>query len=84
MRADLVRAFARSDADVMADVREAVNLQRALWSEYAPVATSIDDGAVTLTGEVGRRALAESLLRAVRAVPGLVAVRSALTWSFDE
>lgn len=35
-RADLVRAFARSDADVIADVREAVDLQRELWSEYAP------------------------------------------------
>jgi CBS domain-containing protein len=83
-RADPVRAFARSDADVIADVREAVDLQRELWSEYAPVATSIDEGEVTLTGEVGRRVLAESLPWAARAVPGVVGVRSELTWSVDE
>jgi CBS domain-containing protein len=83
-RADLVRAFALSDADVIADVREAVDLQRELWSEDARVAISIDDGEVTLTGEVCRRVLAESLPRAARAVPGVVAVRSALTWSVNE
>jgi len=50
-RADLVRAFARADADVIADVREVVDLRRELWCEDAPVAISIDDGEVTLTGE---------------------------------
>jgi osmotically-inducible protein OsmY len=65
-------------------VREAVALQRELRSEDARVAISIDDGEVTLTGEVRRRVLAESLPRAARAVPGVVGVRSELTWSVDE
>jgi osmotically-inducible protein OsmY len=83
-RADLVRAFARSDADVVADVREVVALQKELGSEYGDVGISIDEGQVTLTGEVGRRALAETLPWAARGVPGVVAVRSELTWSVDE
>jgi CBS domain-containing protein len=83
-RADLVRAFARSDADVVADVREVVALQKELGSEYGDVGISIDDGQVTLTGEVRRRALAETLPWAARGVPGVVDVRSELTWSVDE
>jgi CBS domain-containing protein len=83
-RADLVRAFARADGDVLADIREAVALQKELWSEDAPVAISVDEGEVTLTGAVRRRALAERLPSAARAVPGVVGVRSELTWSVDE
>jgi CBS domain-containing protein len=83
-RADLVRAFARSDAEVAADVREVVTLQKELGSEDAPVAISIDEGEVTLTGQVRRRMLAETLPWAARAVPGVVGVRSELTWSVDE
>jgi CBS domain-containing protein len=83
-RADLVRAFARSDADVVADVREVVALQKELGSEYGPVGISIEEGQVTLTGQVRRRAVAETLPWAARGVPGVVDVRSELTWSVDE
>jgi CBS domain-containing protein len=83
-RADLVRAFARADGDVLAEVREAVDLQRELWSDDAPVKISVDDGEVTLTGAVRRRGLAERLPSAARAVPGVVGVRSELTWSDEE
>jgi CBS domain-containing protein len=83
-RADLVRAFARADGDVLAEVREAVDLQRELWSDDAPVEISVDDGEVTLTGAVRRRGLAERLPSAARAVPGVVGVRSELTWSDEE
>jgi CBS-domain-containing membrane protein len=83
-RADLVRAFARSDDEVIADVREVVNLQRELGSEDGLVTIRIDEGEVTLTGEVRRRLLAETLPWAARAVPGVVGVHSELTWSVDE
>jgi CBS domain-containing protein len=83
-RADLVRAFARSDSDVASDVREVVTLQKELGSEYGDVGISIEDGLVTLTGEVRRRTLAETLPGAARGVPGVVGVRSELTWSVDE
>jgi CBS-domain-containing membrane protein len=83
-RADLVRAFARTDEEVVADVREAVAMQRELGSEDAPVSVRIDEGEVTLTGEVRRRLLAETLPWAARAVPGVVGVHSELTWSVDE
>jgi CBS domain-containing protein len=83
-RADIVRAFARPDDDVIADVREIVSLQKELWSEDAPVAISVEEGEVTLSGQVRRRALAERLPGAVRMVPGVVDVCAELTWSVDE
>ena len=67
-----------------ADIRETVALQKELWSDGAPVAVGLDDGEVTLTGEVCRRAMADTLPRRVRAIPGVVSVRSELTWSEED
>lgn len=83
-RADLVRAFARSNDQILADVREQVELHQALNGESDLVTVDVADGDAVLTGAVRRRSDAESLPRLVRMVPGVVEVRSELSWSEDD
>lgn len=76
-RADLIRAFVRTDKEIEADIRNET-LYGALWIEGSTVDVSVADGEVTLTGEVDSQAdveLAESL---VARTPGVVAVHSEL------
>jgi CBS domain-containing protein len=80
-RADLVRAFARSDEQIAADVRETVALQQESWNDDQPVEVTIASGAVTLAGNVLRHEEALLLIETVRAVPGVAGVHSRLTWS---
>jgi CBS domain-containing protein len=83
-RADLVRAFARSDEQIAGDIREMVALQQELWRDQQPVEVRIEAGEVTLAGEVRRRDEAIVLPKMVRTVPGVVSVRSGLTWSEED
>jgi CBS domain-containing protein len=78
-RADLVRAFARADADVARDIREEV-IQRQMWLEDSGLGVEVEAGEVTLRGSVERRDDAEVLPRLTARVPGVVAVHSELTW----
>jgi CBS-domain-containing membrane protein len=79
-RADIVRAFARPDADVEHDAREQIALQQALADDPATVLVKVTEGDAVLTGVVRTQNQAETLSHVVREVPGVVAVRSNLTW----
>jgi CBS domain-containing protein len=81
-RADLVRAFVRSDADVEREIREEV-LRRTLWLDPGVVEVEVDGGEVKLTGEVETRGDAEAIPGLVERVPGVVAVQSDLRWRTD-
>lgn len=83
-RADLVRAFARSDAEIEREVREHVALEQELTYDRNPLDVRIRDGETTLTGRVDRRSLAELLPKMVARVPGVVGVQSELTWADDD
>ena len=83
-RADLVRAFARSDEQIAAEVRELVALQQELWRDEKPLEVAIVAGEVALAGNVRRQEEATVLAEMVRTVPGVVEVRSSLTWSEDD
>jgi CBS domain-containing protein len=78
-RADLVRAFVRTDEELAEDIREGV-LLKALWITPGNVSVVVNEGVVTLSGEVETRPTAEMLPDFVRRVPGVVAVRSDVTW----
>ena len=82
-RADLVRAFARPDAEVARDIREEV-VKRTMWLTEENIEVQVDDGAVTLRGHIDERRDAELLPRLAARVPGVVGVQSELTWSQDE
>ena len=83
-RADLVRAFARSDAEIEREIREQLELQRALWLGKRPLEVEVRGGEIVLTGAVRRRSHAELLPKMIGNVPGVVGVRSELTWSEDD
>ncbi len=79
-RADLVRAFARPDAEIEREIREAV-LQRALWlATPEAVSVAVRDGRVELGGSVATRTDAELVSAFAAAIPGVVEVESSIRW----
>ena len=83
-RADVVRAFARSDDQVCAEAREQVELHQALNGESELVDVAGKYGEAVVTGAHRRRSDAGARARLVRIVPGVVEVRSELSWSEDD
>lgn len=81
-RADLVRAFIRTDAEIATEIREDV-VEHGLRLGPGKVQVEVDDGEVTLRGRVDR-ADAELLPTFVGRVPGVVTVHSKLTWTGEE
>jgi CBS domain-containing protein len=82
-RADLVRAYVRSDAELAATIRDDV-LLRILWLDPAQFTVVVEDGVASISGRVERRSTAEMIERAVSMVPGIVDVRPDLTWAMDD
>ncbi len=83
-RADVVRAIARTDAEIQQEVRDLVAFHQGLWSDPLPVDVSVTDGEATLAGEVERRTMAETLPELVGRIPGVLNVRDELTWRDDD
>lgn len=76
-RADIVRAFTRGDSELAAEIRDDI-LRRTFWVEPGRVVVTVDDGRVTLKGEVETEADTEMLPIFVSRVPGVVAVHAEL------
>jgi CBS domain-containing protein len=76
-RADLVRAYVRPDEQLEREIREDV-AGRALAIDPNELDITVEQGAVTLAGEVERPVDAELLERFTEAVPGVVSVESEL------
>jgi CBS domain-containing protein len=78
-RADLMRAFHRTDAQIEREIREDVIL-RMHWISPGQVQLEVTNGCVEMRGVVDNRGLAESVRTFVERVPGVVAVDSRLRW----
>ncbi len=78
-RADLVRAFVRSDADIAHEIREDVVL-KTLWIAPESLSVTVENGNVKLGGQVETKDDAEMVAAFVSRVPGTVSVESNLTW----
>ena len=76
-RADIVRAFTRDDGELAREIRDDI-LRRTFWVEPGSVAVTVDDGRVTLEGEVESEADTEMLPIFVARVPGVVSVHAEL------
>jgi CBS domain-containing protein len=76
-RADLVRAFTRSDAELEREIRDDV-IVGSLWISPNDIDVRVKDGEVTLSGTVEAPLVAEVLPQEVERVPGVVSVRSDL------
>ena len=82
-RADLVRAYVRSDDELARTIREDV-LLRILWLDPSLFTVEVVDGRATIGGHVERRSTAEMVGRTVAMVPGIVDVQATVTWSTDD
>jgi len=77
-RADLVRAFVRTDDEVRHEIEDDV-IRRVLWLERDTLRVSVENGIVTLEGKVPTKTDLELVPSFVRRVPGVVEVESRLT-----
>lgn len=76
-RADLVRAFARTDDEIEREIRQDVII-RSHWISPSAVQVEVRSGRVLLRGSVETPQLAESVRYFVERVPGVVSVDSRL------
>ncbi len=79
-RADLVKAFIRSDEEIAADIRGDV-IARRMWLEPDTLKVDVEDGEVTLAGRVDSESDAELLVGLVSRVPGVVGISAHLAAS---
>jgi CBS domain-containing protein len=83
-RADLVKAFTRSDSAIAEEISNDV-LLRTLWIDPAPIEITVENGLVTIGGRVATRSEAELIGAYVSRVPGVVDVdASELHWHEDD
>ncbi|MFI7643641.1 CBS domain-containing protein [Nonomuraea sp. NPDC049400] len=82
-RRDLVKLFVRSDEEIAAEIRDDV-LDRSLWVDTSGVTVSVNNGVVTLSGQMDRRTEAGIAVRMTGRVNGVVDVVDKLTWKHDD
>ncbi len=83
-RTDLVRAFVRSDEEILREIKDDL-LRRTLWLDAPDVVrVTVDRGAVRLKGHLETSSDASLLVRLVARVPGVVSVASDLSWTMDD
>jgi CBS domain-containing protein len=76
-RADVLRVFARPDADIRREAEEEA-IAETFLADSPSVAVTVHDGIVTLTGRTDTGQLARRLVMALRQIDGVVAVRDQL------
>lgn len=82
-RADLVRAYVRTDEELIRTIRDEV-LLRILWIDPDAFEVTVDNGEASISGHAERRSTAEIIEETVRMVPGIVAVNAEIRWSLDD
>ena len=82
-RADIMSAFARDDAGVEDEIRSGI-LTRLLFHEPNAIEVSVDQGVVTLRGELPNRSDVRLLVALAGRVDGVVRVDEKLTWRYDD
>jgi CBS domain-containing protein len=81
-RADLVRAFTRSDEEIQKELEDVI--ARQLWIPLEYVQLEVERGLVHVTGTVDTRTEAELVTAFATRVPGVVDVLSELDWREDD
>jgi CBS-domain-containing membrane protein len=82
-RADLLRLFLRDDQAIRREIVDDV-LMRAMWIDPTTVAVVVQDGIVTLTGQLERKSMIPAVVRLTRTVPGVVEVIDRLSYQWDD
>lgn len=82
-RADLIRAYLRTDEQIRTAVLDDVFLHL-LWTDATQVQVSVAEGIVTIEGTVEQRSTAEIAERLVRRLDGVVDVLCTLAYRTDD
>ncbi|HSI92067.1 MAG TPA: CBS domain-containing protein [Jiangellaceae bacterium] len=82
-RSDLLRVYLTPDEQLRERVVRRL-IQNALWDDPFAVRAEVEDGVVTLTGELERRSLVPIAVQFARTVDGVVDVRNKLTYLADD
>ena len=82
-RADLLRVFLSSDTEIRRQVLEGI-VEGWMWLDRATVHVTVNDGVVTLRGQLERRTDAEILARLTSTLESVVRVNDELTWRLDD
>jgi CBS domain-containing protein len=82
-RADVLKSYLRTDAEIQSDILEGV-IRASMWLDPATFEVEVDDGLVRIHGEVDRRSDVEILTTLILAVEGVIGVDPALTFRFDD
>jgi CBS domain-containing protein len=82
-RADLLRLYLRDDEAIRREVVEQVLLQ-GLWIDPSTVKVTVNDGLVSLVGQLERKSLIPMAVHLTRTVPGVVDVDSRLSYAWDD
>jgi CBS domain-containing protein len=82
-RADLVRAFVRTDDELVEEIRREV-LIRTMWLDPDRFAVTVSRGAARISGAVQKRSTAELVERFVMLMPGIISVETDITWTDDD
>jgi CBS domain-containing protein len=72
-RSDLLRPYLRADDDIRDEISDGV-LLRTMWMDPADFTVAVDQGVVTIHGEVERGSTVPILVGIIRSVPGVVDV----------
>jgi CBS-domain-containing membrane protein len=82
-RADLLKVFLRSDAEIVRAIREDV-VRRTLWIDPLTIRVVVREGVATFEGQVERRSLIPVLTGLVHAIDGVVGVENRLSFMIDD
>jgi CBS-domain-containing membrane protein len=82
-RSDLLRPYLRTDEDIREEITEGV-LLRTMWMDPKDFTVTVDQGIVTIHGEVERRSSVPVIVGIIRSVPGVVDVLERLASRVDD
>lgn len=81
-RSDVMRAFTRSDDEIVAEIKDYV-LAKVLWIDPERVRVESEDGNVTLGGRLETRSDAELLVELTKRLDGVASVVDGLSYEVD-
>jgi osmotically-inducible protein OsmY len=80
-RSDLLRVFLRDDEAIWQHVVSLI--RRQLFIDTSTIEVAVDDGIVTLRGQLDSRVMFEPLVDAIRDTAGVVAVHDHITYRLE-
>jgi len=82
-RSDLLRPYLRTDEDLREEISQGV-LLRTMWMDPREFTVAVDQGIVTILGEVERSSSIPILISIIRSVPGVVDVIERVSSRLDD